>query len=408
LAARSAAGATELFAGVSNPGGVEQEALVSISLDGLLFDSRRVIVPAGGSRSLTWQLPPDAGAISAQLSEQTEDHLALDDRAWTTYAGGTGNRVLLVTEGNVFLEQVLGLMPGLETFRAPGGQPLPPQDEPYDLYVFDGSPLPESVPDGDLLIVDPLSSPGDELFNVTGTFSNTTVMRLRESPLLQFVEWRDVNVRAARAISAPWAQSVIEAEGGPLLLAGEQQGRRVVILTFDLRDSDLPLRIAFPVLMANITNWLNPGRAFDAPGTLQPGQPITISPGAGTTAVSIERPDGTQWTQSTDGGESILFEETLQQGLYRVTLRDARGDRPAGTFAVNLFAPQESAIAPAPALQFGQRTVEAPQDADVGRRQLWPWLVAAAFVILVLEWWVHYRGARLPHLGQIVRRVIER
>jgi Ca-activated chloride channel homolog len=93
-------------------------------------------------------------------------------------------------------------------------------------------------------------------------------------------------------VRAPWARPLVTAAGGPLLLIGEQGGQRIALLTFDLRASDLPLQIAFPILMANITNWLSPGRAFDAPTGLQPGEPVQILPTAGTTAVLIQKPDG--------------------------------------------------------------------------------------------------------------------
>ena len=231
---------------------------------------------------------------------------------------------------------------------------------------------------------------------MTGVFSNTAVTGVAESPLLQFVDWSGVSVRVARQVSAPWARPVISAEGGPLLLAGEQEGRRAVVLTFALGDSDLPLRIAFPVLLANIASWLNPGRAFDAPTGLSPGDPVAITPGPDAAAVLVEKPDGSTWLQPVEGGP-VVFGETEQTGLYHVLLRTRGGDRDAGRFAVNLFQPGESRLLPASSLRLGQSTVEQPADGEnVGQRELWPWLAALAVLILFVEWWVHFRGPRLP------------
>jgi len=413
LASRSGVEGVQLLAAVTNSGNTIQEALLSIFVDDVLFDARRVTVPpsepptgtpastsgAGGRANLTWEIPADAGAIRAELTEQGQDYLALDDRAWAVHAAGAGSRVLLVTPGNVFLEQVLGLLPGLTTFRATPDAPLPGGDDtPYDLIVLDNTPLPDSLPPGDLLLINP--PPGGDLLEAGAVFSDTNVIRLADSPLLQFVEWRGVNVRVARDVSAPWAQPIIQAEGGPLLLAGENGGRRVVILTFDLHDSDLPLRIAFPVLMANITTWLSPGQVLEFTGSLQPGQSAALSPGAGATAVLVQKPDGEQWIGSVEEEQTLLFDESGQQGIYTVTVRESGGDRVAGRFAVNLFAPEESGIAPAPTLQLGQRNVDAPQPGDVGRRELWPWLAALAFIVLIVEWWIHYRGPHLPNLSK--------
>ena len=402
MATRSADDGPRLFLSVSNAGAGDQEALVSLELNGTLYDSRRVAVPAGESRNLTWDLPQEAAAVSARLSRQTVDYFPLDDRAWAVHEGGVSNRALLVTPGNIFLEQAYSVLPGIETFKAPPDTNLLSSEETgsFDLFIFDGAPLPETPPAGDMLIINPpgSTSVGEPMFTVTGAFSNTTVTRLADSPLLQFVDWSGIDVRQAQTVSAPWAQTLVASEGGPLLLAGEQGGYRVVIMTFDLHDSDLPLQIAFPVLVANITGWLSPGQVFDAPGGLQPGDPVQITPGASTTAVLVEKPSGETWTEAVEEG-GMLFADTDQLGLYNVILRDTSGDRSAGSFAVNLFSPLESEIRPATAIQLGQRAVEAPSETEVGQRELWPLLVAAAFVILTVEWWVHFRGMRLPKIS---------
>jgi hypothetical protein len=187
------------------------------------------------------------------------------------------------------------------------------------------------------------------------------------------------------------------AEGGPLLLAGELNGHRIAILPFRLQESDLPLQIAFPVLMANITAWLNPGRAFDAGDGFLPGDPISLSPGAGTSAIAIRKPDNSVWTTEV-GEEAPVFTGADLLGLYEVNLRDAGGERPAGSFAVNLFTQSESAVQPADSIQVGQKIVQSTEQEKVGQRELWPWLVAMAFMVLLVEWWVYYRGARLPRL----------
>jgi hypothetical protein len=406
LATRETDAGPQLFASVANEGLLDREALLSLTLDGVLFDSRRITVPAGSNANVTWQLPEGTAVIEARLSDHEGDFLPLDDTAWAVHEGGVSNRTLLVTEGNLFLEQVYSVLPGVEAFKASPGSDLANDslgDGAFDLYVFDSVALPNPLPAADMLIINPqpdevVASSESDLLTVTGAFSNTVAIRLADSPLLQFVDWRGVHVRQAQAVSAPWAQRLVEAEGGPLLLIGERGGHRIAIFAFDLRDSDLPLQIAFPILMANITSWLNPGRAFDAPTGLQPGVPVTIVPGASTTAVSVQKPDGTTWRANV-GEDALIFNETDQLGLYAVNLQDDGGTRPAGSFAVNLFSPAESQIQPAATVRIGQTTVETTSDGDVGQREFWPWLVGLAFIILLAEWWVHHRGARLPKLN---------
>jgi Ca-activated chloride channel homolog len=411
LATRDTDSGPQLFASLTNYGAFEHQVLLSLDLDGRLFDSRRVMVPAGQVASLTWDLPPGTNLIEARLAADGvangQDYLAADNAAWAVHEGGVSNRVLLVTEGNRFLETVFSVLPGLESFRAgPEALLADGEADAFDLYVLDGVPLPVPAPAADLLIINP--QPAGEgqagnssaLFNVTGVFSNTNIVRLADDPMLQFVEWDNVHVRLARLVDAPWARPLVVAEGGPLLLVGERGGHRVAILTFRLQDSDLPLQIAFPVLMANITSWLNPGRAFDVPTGLRPGDLVSITPAAGTTHVMVEKPDGISWTMEVGEGlsaeQGILFAETDQPGLYSVSLRDPAGDRPAGSFAVNLFSPTESAIRPVEVIRLGQMTVETADKEDVGQRELWPWLALIAVLVLLVEWWIYHRGARWP------------
>ena len=394
LATREGAAGVELFASVANAGLIDREALLSLTMDGVLYDSRRLQIPANSSANAVWELPEGVSVVQASLSEMVDDYLPLDNDAWAVHEGGISNRALLVTEGNLFLEQIYSVLPGIEAFKAA------PDDEmvgdPFDLYVFDGVTLPNPLPDADMLIINPPLMVGEGLplqTTAVFTYPHTAAIRLADSPLLQFVDWGNVNVQTAKNVSAPWAQTLVEAEEGPLLMIGEQNGRRLAILTFDLRDSDLPLQIAFPILMANITGWLSPGRAFDGATDLQAGDAVTIVPTTGATAVSVQKPDGTVWKTAVTG-DPIIFSETDQLGLYQVTLQDSAGTQEAGSFAVNLFSPAESAIAPAAQVQVGQMEVDdAAADAgDVGQRELWAWLTAVAIIILIIEWWVHHRG----------------
>ena len=396
LATRESEVGIQLFATVTNSGILPRESLFNLSLDGTLFDARRISVPPESHINLTWDLPAGTAVVEGRLSENDGDFLSIDDTAWTVHQSGVTNRALVVTEGNLFLEQVFSVLANIEAFKAPPGSEL--VSDPFDMMIFDGVPLPDPLPQADLLIINP--QPGAEaLYVPTAIFSDTVAIRVADDPILQFVDWSRVNVRQAQGVTAPWAETLVAAQGGPLILTGEQNGHRIAIITFDLRQSDLPLQIAFPILMANITSWLRPGTAFDGAVGVQTGESVPIAPSADTTAVSILKPDGNQWFSEV-GDDALLFSETDQPGLYQVTLRNSRGDTPAGTFAVNLFSIAESAIQPIDTIQVGQTTVETAVAEDVGQREFWPWLLAIAFIILFIEWWVHHRGTRLPKFRQ--------
>jgi Ca-activated chloride channel family protein len=397
LATRALGEAPQLFAAVTNYGGQEADVILSLEVDGQLFSAERLTVPPGETTDLTIaDLPDTARVIRAELTPPVEggapDYLPLDDVAYAVYTPPAGGRVLLVTDGNLFLEQVLASLPTVEAFRVSPG--MLPEGE-FDLMVFDGWLPPGDLPEANLLIVKPTHS--TNLFTVGEDFANTHFLRQADDPILAFVDFEEVAIREAALVQAPgWAQTLVEAEGGPLLLAGSVDGQRIAVLTFDLHASDLPLKIDFPILMANLVEWFAPARAFDAPDGLLPGEPLVIRPQATTDRYRITLPDGS--TQVFEVSEGVLtFPFTTQLGVYTVELLGGEEVQGGGSFAVNLFAPGESAIAPADEIMVGQVEVggSGPGE-EAGQRELWPWLAVAALAVLLVEWWVYHRGSVLP------------
>jgi hypothetical protein len=409
-AARPSGGGIDLLVGVVNSGGEEASALLSLYADDALFDSRRLTIAPGERANETWRLPLDAGVIEARLTpvDGSVDYLALDDRAWSVTDGGGGRRVMLATEGNLFLERFFGLLPGYSVVRATLGASVEPtpDDAPFDLYVFDGVPIPDPLPPGNILIFNPQPSverPDNAapLIRVSDIFTNTQTVRLADDPLLENVEWQGINVAEARSVEALGLETIIEAEGGPLLLAGEVEGRRMGIFTFDLHRSDLPLQIAFPVVMANITGWLNPGRVLTIDDNLQTGTTVTLIPNPRAAMITVIKPNGEVWEETVQGSvEPVLFSETGEPGLYTVSYSDAAGEsHPAGRFAVNFSDAEESRIQPQSSIRLGQSDMRPGAREPEGRREIWPWLLLAALAVLLAEWWVAYRrGLKRPFL----------
>ncbi|NDJ36187.1 MAG: hypothetical protein GYB64_16140, partial [Chloroflexi bacterium] len=367
------------------------------------IDAERVTVPGGGSIDETiTDLPADVQVLRAELTRPVEggeaDFLPLDDVAYAVYAPPTGGDILLVTEGNLFLEQLLAAFPGVEAFRSTPGD-LPERE--FDLVVFDAA-VPDELPETNILVLGPTQS--TNLYTVTGAFEETRFLRQAEDPILSFVNFGEVAIReAAQVEAAGWARPLIEAEGGPLLLAGDIGGRRVAILTFDLLASDLPLRVDFPILIANLLEWYAPAQVFAAPDALQPGEPVTIRPGPTTTEYRVVRPDGSiRRSELTDEEVSLSFAATGQIGVYTIELYEGSELRSTGSFAVNLFEAGESRIAPADAVLIGQGEVQdaASGENELGQRELWPILAAIALIVLVIEWIVYHRGTRLPRRQQ--------
>jgi hypothetical protein len=394
LALRATEGGPQLYARVANLGPNDATATLSLLVGDALLRAETVSAAPGAAVDVVVSgLPEEAAVYRAVLTGPNGDRpdaFALDDQAWAVFQPPSAGRVLVFTSGNVFLEQILTAIPGLQPFRAAPSAPLP--NERFDLYVTD-SLTTEIAPAGaDLLIINPITS---TLFEVGGVFTNTALRSVAQTdPLARYLDWREVNVREARQVVAPpWARVLVQAEGGPLVFAGEVGGRRVAVITFRLQDSDLPLKLDFPVLMSNLLEYLAPAQPFSAPDGLRPGETLLIRAG-GREDVAVIDPGGTVYAaQATEAG--VVFADTHRLGVYTV----GGQDRELGRFAVNLFVATESRIAPRPTLTIGATQITAGDANEVGQLEIWPWLALLAFIVLVIEWYVYQRGTNLPKLA---------
>lgn len=386
----------ELFAQITNFGAVDNEVVFGLELDGELYDAVTYTVPAGRSMDVSFRDLPNPTLIRATLTRPAastqRDYLALDDAAWAVYRPPSAGRVLLISPGNVYIEQLLLALPGVQPFRLGENQPMP--TEPYDLYIFDAT-APAELPAGDLLFIGPRVS--TEFFEVLGVSDQTRLVSVAEDdPRMAFVSLNNLNlVDFAVLGGVEWARPLAEAEGGPIVLAGETRGRQIAIIAFDLHRSDLPLQIAWPVLMANLLEWFSPARAVDAPDVLQPAQSVLIRPALTADEVRITRPDGSQRVYPV-AEEALSFSETELPGVYTVEVR-ANGE-PLQTewFAVNLFSKVESAIAPRPEITIGAATLSEAQREAVGQQEFWPLVALLGLAALAVEWYIYHRGMRLP------------
>ncbi|MBN2117975.1 MAG: VWA domain-containing protein [Anaerolineales bacterium] len=392
LALRPAQKGPQLFAEASNYTGTDRSVLLSIYFNDELIDARQLNLRAGSSGSLTLaELPNRSGIYEARLSDPEQpaaplDALSLDDRAFAVYQSGSARRVLLVSNGNLFLEQLLASLPAIQPFRAlPAGDgTVQIPNDPFDLYIFDGI-LPTKLPDAHLLFVNPPSNP---LFEVGAPYREIGNVQVKEDALTRFVDWSNVHILEARlAQTPPWANALIESDAGPLVFAGETNGQRIAALLFDLRQSDLPLQIAYPILFSNLIDYLAPASAFDATRSLQPGEVLSILPQTDVEQIVIASPSNTAFTLSADQN---TFTQTHELGFYAVNFLSKDSTR-AEYFAVNLFDENESNIEPRASLQIGSSAVAPAVSQEIGQRELWTWLAGLALLILILEWQVYHR-----------------
>jgi Ca-activated chloride channel family protein len=386
------------FAQVSNYGESGARRRISFYSDGQLLDVYDLEIQPGGQQAvLATDLPVGSGQIEARLDDQAGDILPDDDRAFAVLGDSQPAPVTLVTEGNLFLETALALMPGIELTQADTPESTLPQDA--QLTIFDNAvPISATLPAGNLLFIAPPRS--TTYFTTTGTVEAPTMRAVAvDDPLLAHVSLAESSLLDAVRIPLPdWAQLVVAGDipteqglpgSTPLIFRGQVDGRRVVVFAFDLRHSDLPLTVAFPILWANTIQWLAPGSAGDVPLQITPGETLTFAVPPEEESVRVTRPDGATSRLAAQGGR-VALAETGDLGIYRVQWGQDQGFR----LAVNLFLPQESDLKPADNLPgLGQDEAQAGLAPQQARREWWRWLALGSLVILTGEWLVYQRSA---------------
>lgn len=373
-----------VFLRVASYGRQPRDLKIEMLADGRLVDVLPVHLDGNASQDVTWpRLPNGTQVLEARLNPP--DYFAADDSAWLVTAPPATRNVLLVTAGNAFLEQALKLRPGVKlTVVAP--KDFKAADR-YDLYVFDGFVPPGKLP-SPALVVGPPQGQGPVPAGASQTAGGVLPANPVE-PLLRDVALRDVHVQVSSKVQVPpeW-RSVMASVAGPLLLVHDGEPRQAE-LAFDLHHSDLPLRAGFPILVQNLVAYLLPGGFENRIFT--PGTAVDLSPDATATQVAVTDPTG-----HTTALKPPLapFTATSREGVYTVVEKLPGGTR-TSRFVVQLQGGAESRIEPgaAPVTEAPDR----PQGKLLrGTLEVWPYIAAAALLLLVLEWLVFLRGDSRP------------
>ncbi len=333
----------------------------------------------------------ERGPVRAVVTADS-DAFPADDYAYGFLPIRTETRVLLVTRGNVYLENVLADEPRLSLAVV-----SPAQYDPQvsaDVYIFDRFAPPEA-PGGPTLVFLP---PDVEWLTQT-----LAVVEAPEvpgwnpaHPVLRFVALEDLRIdRAARIAMpeegdagptsvvgetgrAPATEVVVGSPLLPLVLVSERPDR-IVRVSFALEDSNFPLHPGFPIFLTNTLGWLMDEQVALA---RPPGQ-IEV-PLAMAAVTDLEGSDVATWPLS---NRTVFMAD--QPGLYTVAQADRRL-----RVAVNLASTARTSVNDSgftsDEITSAASTVLA--DTEVGpSEELWMAFLLLALFLVVVEWVTYHR-----------------
>ncbi len=340
---------------------------------------------ASGELLMARLVPPGA----TQQPSPALDLFPTDDTAYAVLPRLKKQKVLLITRGNLYLEGVLLLNENLELSKvAPAGY-SEGRALKADALIFDGF-WPDTAPSRPYLLLNP---PEDS----SGPFASAGSLRAPlitdqdpKHPVMKWVTLKHVNISSTitfkpspqvRALAASFRQPVIAAtQRGPL---------RAVAIGFDITRSDLPLRVAFPLLIINSLQWFA-GEGESLIISYRTGEQWSVSlPELGEApeplVARITEPDGKTYTVRGEHGRVDIYGS--QVGPY--TIAAGQGEH---RIAANLADPLESDITPHRQLVLGGRELVQPGGFGFAlKREIWIYLLLAAFGLALVEWLTYNR-----------------
>ncbi len=386
-------------------------------------DLRSVSLAPGGSTTFyRTSLPPDTSAVRAHLA--SGDDLEADDWAWAAVPVAAARRVLLVSPspGDIYLSGALGLQPGARLDEITPDAYTPARARCVDAAVFEEwlpsklplSPVPVFAVNPPINARSPLGLAVQSPITASGLQAGDDPYRLLQDVSASLPS---VAVGGARSLAVPsWGYAALRTHGQPVLVAGQNGGRREAVLSFAPYNSTWGGTVGFPIFIQNLLDWLAPAGAGSA-GVYRPGDPVplpappcvrdttvTVPNGAKvaagvTSAISADTATGATNVASATGATGAtgaaarLFTGTGAPGLYTVAQTVPDGVRRT-LFAVSLFPVPPASGAPASAGGGGGGTGRAPASSAKEARVPVEWgPLAAALALLALsyEWFVAAR-----------------
>lgn len=374
-----------VFVSVANLTAQDLDTTVELGFEGQVLDVRPIQVPAGKTEPLVFLVAQQQDGVFT-VRHTAKDDLAVDNEASVVSVLPAPTRALLVTKGNRFLEKALRAAGDVNltvatrwTEGTTGGA------SPWDFVVFDDV-APGEWPTANLLAVRVAAT---NWFEETRTVRTPPIVDWKTThPLLRAVNLDNVAVAEVRGVKPPsWGQVIVDSPQAPLIVAGDMGRQRVVWVGFDLLNSTWPLRVSFPMFIANAVEWLNPSTRRAERLNLRVGEPLRFEVPEGIREAEVRWGSGDVQKVALDAGaREGVFGATDLAGTYQLRLgtNETR-------VAVRALDPAESDTAPRREIKVGRFGGTAATTMRSANLEIWRWFTAVAFGVLLFEWWYFHR-----------------
>jgi Ca-activated chloride channel family protein len=374
----------EIMAHIKNFAAKTVRAPLTITLADKTLKREQIEVEPNGRRVLIFPYEgPMDGLLEARLD--IDDDFAIDNRAYLALSDFPPVHVLYVGPGNPFLHSLLRFLPNVRLTSAERWEAdTAAGSQPYDIVVFDRVAAP-ALARGNFLLIN-TTAPNLPL-GVRGKMEKPRVLApVSKHPVTAGLQLGDLYIQEALRLAPTEGTTLARSAEGPLLWTLEKGNLRVLLIGFDLLTSDLPVRVAFPLLFHNAIEWFQPNRLEFPANAGRTGQPYALS--VPDDEIHLTTPSGKKEILKA-GSNPWLFADTFEAGFYAYKTQSR-----AGQFAMNLFDETESQIesrvSAGPDESSQARVVEV--DSSASAMSLWPYLLVAVLALFGAEIFLAFRG----------------
>lgn len=370
-------GEYDVLVRVKNASDKVQNLLMTISREERIVISEEISLNPHEEKAYIYSIKSENRAVYL-VSLHINDHLSLDNTAYFVVNSDEEMRVLIVGPGNYFLERALLTIPQIRLFTKP--ELIGSELELYDLVIFDRVKPPAQImmnaiffgtipPELDLYKSDIISEP-----LITGWE--------KDHPLLRFVDLSELRVQEPIGLDLPKEfTAVVYSTQCPLLLTYEQPDFRWLLFPFDLYQSNLPLIVGFPVLMANTASWFYPQVCDANYALVKTGRMYQFPVRSLKKVMQVTKEDN--FVPFYRSSSLILIADLDRAGVYTIDYSDGSSDY----FAVNLLSADETDLT----TKLDSIDLIIGVEQGEFRLDLWDYFIIAAVILLILEYYLYHQ-----------------
>ncbi|MCP3902949.1 MAG: VWA domain-containing protein [Planctomycetes bacterium] len=395
-----------VFARLVNAGSEAVETTVRLFVDGRDGPIKRVRIEpardgaAPGEATITFEIELGGGAVLT-VRHGADDALPADDVAAVVLPPAVQPRIAFVhgdSGADARLRELLEesrprrLQSMSAAVYAADAATMPDR---FDLVVFDRV-APDELPDVPSLHFGAVP-PGVTVTAPRGEGGSRILGWNRQHPVMRHVSLDATVYAGFGGMELPsGAESLATGPDGPVIALLRARGERHVVVGFALPESNWSMHVSIAVFLQNALEHLMWARSGRASLVSRPGEPVSVRVRRDTDAVMLRPPAEGPGPEAAPTpiagapGAVVSLPRLRRVGVYGAEGAEPPWDR----IAVSMLSDVESDTRPVRELIVNAETVASGAPGDLAPRGVWPWLVAAALLLLVGEWLVYCRLTR--------------